>query len=98
MIEYGSIPLNSRRDEDPSEYRRGFVTAFLGCTAFTAPMLIMTIDPSLKKSLITACSFIVIVAFGLLGAWVCVRPHGVLLITAAYAAVLVVFVGWCLWV
>lgn len=68
------------------------IAALLGSTAFLIPMLIMVLDPSPKKNIITASVFVV--AFAIVIAWFYTGTTSeVLAITAAYAAVLVVFVG-----
>ncbi|RHZ50466.1 hypothetical protein CDV55_102972 [Aspergillus turcosus] len=68
------------------------IAALLGSTAFLIPMLIMVLDPSPKKNIITASVFVVV--FAILVAWFYTGTTSeVLAITAAYAAVLVVFVG-----
>ncbi|OCK73095.1 hypothetical protein K432DRAFT_450053 [Lepidopterella palustris CBS 459.81] len=63
-----------------------------GGLVLIVPMLIMTLHSTIKTSLITSSLFIIGVAFGLVflsqGTW-----QDVLGMTAAYAAVLVVFVG-----
>jgi hypothetical protein len=66
--------------------------ALLGGVALWVPMVIMALNPSLDKSLTTtgAAVFIFAVAIALLSK---ASPENVLGITAAYAAVLVVFVG-----
>jgi hypothetical protein len=66
--------------------------AFLAGISLMAPMLIMAIHPNLKKSLITANVSLFI--FGLAVAWSFpVRKSDLFTGIAAYAAVLVVFVG-----
>ena len=58
---------------------------------FIAPMIIMVIEPSLAKSLVTASVSIVACAF-LAGILITDGSEAVSL-TAAYAAVIIVFVG-----
>lgn len=68
------------------------IAALLGSAAFLIPMLIMALDPYPKKNIITASVFVV--AFAILIAWFYTGTTSeVLAMTAAYAAVLVVFVG-----
>ncbi|KAK4097839.1 hypothetical protein N658DRAFT_510080 [Parathielavia hyrcaniae] len=68
------------------------VAALLGSAALVVPMLIMAIHPSQTKSIVTSCCFIL--AFSLGAALVATgTPGEVLAMTAAYSAVLVVFVG-----
>jgi VIT1/CCC1 family predicted Fe2+/Mn2+ transporter len=68
------------------------LAALLGGLALIAPMIIMSLDDSVEKSLITSSVFVVVVAIAVAlassGSW-----RDVLSFTAAYAAVLVVFVG-----
>jgi hypothetical protein len=66
--------------------------ATFGALALLTPMLIMAIHPTLKKSLITSNVAVFVVAVIL--AWRSSgKPNDVLTTTAAYAAVLVVFVA-----
>ncbi|KAF6827311.1 hypothetical protein CMUS01_09054 [Colletotrichum musicola] len=68
------------------------VAALVGGLSLITPMLIMSLDPSLKKSLITTSVFILV--FGFVLAWRTSMQAGeVLTATATYAAVLVVFTG-----
>jgi hypothetical protein len=73
-----------------------FLIAALGGLFLIRPMLIMTIHPSKKKSLITVSAsvvlFIVMLTFG-----VRVTNAEALVSTATYAAILVVFVGSSTW-
>lgn len=73
-------------------FPRRLLAAFVGGLSLVVPMLIMSLDPSLTKSLITTSVFIFV--FGVLLAWwTSMEPPGVLTATATYAAVLVVFTG-----
>ncbi|KAF6798249.1 hypothetical protein CSOJ01_12719 [Colletotrichum sojae] len=66
--------------------------ALVGGLSLITPMLIMSLDPSLKKSLITTSVFILV--FGFVLAWrTSMQAGDVLTATATYAAVLVVFTG-----
>ncbi|KAF6815367.1 hypothetical protein CPLU01_14170 [Colletotrichum plurivorum] len=66
--------------------------ALVGGLSLITPMLIMSLDPSHKKSLITTSVFILV--FGFVLAWRTSMQAGeVLTATATYAAVLVVFTG-----
>lgn len=66
--------------------------ALLGSAGFLVHMLIMSIKPSQTKSLITSSACIAV--FALLMVWYSSgTPSQVMASTAAYAAVLVVFVG-----
>ena len=66
--------------------------ALLGGILLIVPMVIMAVDDATTKNLVTTSVAVIVVAVGLastsLGSW-----QDVLGITAAYAAVLVVFVG-----
>jgi VIT1/CCC1 family predicted Fe2+/Mn2+ transporter len=68
------------------------LAALLGGLALIVPMIIMSLDDSVEKSLITASVSVavvaIIVALVISGNW-----RDVLNFTAAYAAVIVVFVG-----
>ena len=77
--------------------RRDFLSrvgmALFGGTALVVPMLIMTLHPTELKSLLTTSIFVFTVAIGL--AWYMdeTKAKDIMAATAAYAAVLVVFVG-----
>ena len=66
--------------------------ALFGGLALVVPMLIMSADDATTKNLVTTCVAVFLVAVGLasvsLGSW-----KDVIGLTAAYAAVLVVFIG-----
>jgi hypothetical protein len=65
--------------------------ACLGGMFLIGPMLIMVLHPSRLTSLLT--SSMCVLAFGLVLSWFLEKPFEVLSAAAAYAAVLVVFVG-----
>lgn len=76
--------------------KKGFpqrlVAALVGGLSLITPMIIMSLDPSLKKSLITTSIFILV--FGVALAWRTSMQSGeVLTATATHAAVPVVFTG-----
>ena len=74
------------------ERPKRFIAAILGGLAFVTPMLIMAIHLSLEKNPIT--SSVAVIAFALAVAWKSTAQMETLLATtAAYAAVMVVFVG-----
>ena len=78
------------------EYKHGmpkrFVAAIFGGLSVIAPMLVMAIHPSEVKTLVTAS--VAVVGFSLALAWKSsAQVETLLATTAAYAAVLVVFVG-----
>jgi hypothetical protein len=67
--------------------------ALFGGAALIAPMLIMTLHPSKLTSLLTTSVFVVGVAVVLAWQLEDAKNQDVMAATAAYAAVLVVFVG-----
>ena len=69
-----------------------FSMAVFGAFMLIAPMLIMSIHQSRLKSLLTSCLFVIFVALGL-AQFSTATNQEVLGATAAYAAVMVVFVG-----
>lgn len=73
------------------EYTEKVAMAVTGGAFLIAPMLVMVLHPGLVTSLVTtsACVF----AFGLVMAIFLKAPFDVLSATAAYAAVMVVFIG-----
>jgi Family of unknown function (DUF6594) len=75
-----------------ADFPKRFVVCIGGGIALIVPMLIMVLDSSLTKSLVTVCVATVLLA--VLIAWNSNgEPHELLGATAAYAAVLVIFVG-----
>jgi len=73
-------------------FRTRFITAILGGLALVVPMLIMAIHPLRIKTLITASVAVFLFALGL--AWKSsAQRQEMLTVTAAYAAVMVMFVG-----
>ena len=72
-------------------FRRRFFMALFSGLALIVPMLIMAIHNSLTKSLITSSLFVLAFAFVL--ALEISKESDIVLLTAAYATVLVVFVG-----
>ncbi|KAJ5729146.1 uncharacterized protein N7483_003654 [Penicillium malachiteum] len=85
------------RTEEESKARLDFlsrlVMALFGGAALIVPMLIMTLHPSKLNSLLTTSLFVVGVAVILAWFMKDAAPKDILGATAAYAAVLVVFVG-----
>ncbi|KAL6876969.1 hypothetical protein J3F83DRAFT_727670 [Trichoderma novae-zelandiae] len=69
-----------------------FIISFIGPVFLVAPMIIMTLDPSQTKSLVTVSVAVIIFSL-LLSFGVRVSNVDTLVSTATYAAVLVVFVG-----
>jgi hypothetical protein len=64
-----------------------------GGFALVIPMLIMVLHPSKITNLVTTASFVLVVAVGLAVVMTSSEPKDIVACTAAYAAVLVVFVG-----
>lgn len=81
-----------RREKAKAAYERLSMGAFGGITLI-APMLIMVLHRSLNTSLIVSSASTVLFALALALAARSLRGMDVLAATAAYAAVLVVFVG-----
>ncbi|KAL9110094.1 MAG: hypothetical protein Q9227_005287 [Pyrenula ochraceoflavens] len=74
------------------DFPRRLLAALVASGSLVIPMLIMSIRPSSRKSLIVSSCFVL--AFALGAAWKSsMKPETVLTATAAYTAVLVVFVG-----
>lgn len=94
--ESASIPIGGTRSENRAkselaQLRDRVVMALLGGVFLVGPMWLMMLHRTLYTCLVatTVC----VVLFGLVMAWLLERPMEVLSGTAAYAAVLVVFVG-----
>lgn len=67
--------------------------ALIGGWALTTPMLIMTLHKTLPTTLVTTSVFVIAVAVGLAWKMEDAKNQEIVAATAAYAAVLVVFVG-----
>lgn len=76
---------------EQGEYIKKVAMAVLGGSFLVGPMLVMVLHPGLVTSLVTTS--VCVFAFGLGIARFLEKPFDVLSGTAAYAAVLVVFVG-----
>jgi VIT1/CCC1 family predicted Fe2+/Mn2+ transporter len=89
-------PAGVRTEEELKE-RLGFFSrltmALFGGAILVVPMLIMSLRPSKLTGLLTTSLFVVGVAVALAGFMRDAGPKDILAATAAYAAVLVVFVG-----
>jgi hypothetical protein len=91
---YGGF--NSQKDL-AMEYSKGFISrlkmALFGGIALVAPMLVMSLHPTRLTQLLTTSVFVLVV--GIILAWYMkdADKKDILGATAAYAAVLVVFVG-----
>jgi hypothetical protein len=94
--ESASVPIGGTRSENRAkselaQLRDRVVMALLGGVFLVGPMWLMMLHRTLYTCLVatTVC----VVLFGLVMAWLLEKPMEVLSGTAAYAAVLVVFVG-----
>lgn len=84
--------VNHDRKYGRLDFPRRLLAAVVAGGSLVVPMLIMSIDSSLRKSLVVSSCFVL--AFALGGAWkFAMRPQDLLAATAAYSAVLVAFVG-----
>ncbi|KAI1371628.1 hypothetical protein F4677DRAFT_435239 [Hypoxylon crocopeplum] len=74
-------------------YSRRFMAAFVGGVLLVVPVIIMALGPNLNKSLITTS--VAVIVFSLYMSWAnsTLKQGELLAASAAYAAVLVVFVG-----
>jgi VIT1/CCC1 family predicted Fe2+/Mn2+ transporter len=85
----------TRRDQVEKKQRRSFKVRFLvaavGGVFLIAPMWLMVLHNTLYTSLVSTS--VLVFLFGAVVAWRLDSPKEVLATTAAYAAVLVVFVG-----
>jgi hypothetical protein len=69
------------------------IMAVGGGLALIAPMLIMTLHPTKLTRLLTSSCFMIVVAVALAAFMDTAEPKDIIASTAAYAAVLVIFVG-----
>jgi hypothetical protein len=74
-------------------FRKRFLIAASSGLALIAPMLIMTLHPTKLTSLLTTSLFVIVVALILARVMDEAQNKDIVAATAAYAAVLVVFVG-----
>ena len=91
VLRFGSTRGLRNRQAALKGYLERLVMAVMGGAFLVAPMLIMVLAPSLVTSLVTTCVFVF--AFSLVISFFLEKAFDVLSATAAYAAVLVVFVG-----
>lgn len=68
------------------------LSALFGGLSLIAPMVVMKLIPTRTCVLVTTCSFVLTFALTI-AFWSNLRHNEILAVTAAYAAVLVVFVG-----
>lgn len=85
--------FNAKSREMKSIFWTRLLVAGSAGLALIAPMLIMTLHPTKLTSLLTASLFIIAVAVILAGVMEDAQNKDIVAATAAYAAVLVVFVG-----
>jgi hypothetical protein len=83
----------ARRRRKSDEFSRRLLMAAFGGVALIGPMLIMTLHPTKVTNLVTTSAFVFVVAVLLAYIMTDATPKDVIGATAAYAAVLVVFVG-----
>jgi hypothetical protein len=81
-----------RKRKSEAFSRRLFMAAF-GGAALIEPMLIMTLHPTKVTNLVTVSAFVIVVVVLLAYVMTEATPQDIVGATAAYAAVLVVFVG-----
>ena len=101
FLAYWDNPMTTRvgarfqrilRRKNVQQLGQRFIMAISGGVALLVPMIVMVLNPSQNKSLITTC--VAVSVFAIIIALISkASPENVLGITAAYAAVLVVFVG-----
>ena len=91
VLRFGSTRSARNRQATLTGYLARLAMAVLGGVSLVAPMLVMVLHPSLVTSLVTSCVFVF--AFSVVVSSFLEKPFDVLSATAAYAAVLVVFVG-----
>ena len=92
ILRFGGGTRSSMNQKEMIEqFTRKVIMAMIGGSFLIGPMLVMVLHPGLVTSLVTtsACIF----AFGLVMSIFLNAPFDVLSGTAAYAAVLVVFIG-----
>lgn len=90
-LEFFGSRVDMNRKQAAKAYLNKVVMAAIGGAFLIGPMLLMVLHKTLLTTLLT--SSICVFAFGLLMAMFLEKPFDVLSATAAYAAVLVVFIG-----
>ncbi|KAE8441928.1 hypothetical protein EG329_004186 [Mollisiaceae sp. DMI_Dod_QoI] len=97
MADFGPAHVYDTRSQNKERGWAAFLSRFymalFGGLALIVPMLIMTLHESKVTSLVTTSVFVIAVAVLLAGFMEDADPKDILAATAAYAAVLVVFVG-----
>lgn len=87
----GGTRSSKNQTEMAEQYTRKVAMAVIGGAFLIVPMLVMVLRPGLATSLVTTS--VCVFAFGLVMCVFLTKPFEVLSGTAAYAAVLVVFIG-----
>jgi hypothetical protein len=80
-------------EQRQSAFKSRLLMALVGGLALIAPMLVMVLHPTLLTRLLTTSTFVVAVSILLSWKMETAEPKDIVVATAAYAAVLVVFVG-----
>lgn len=91
MYNIGQMILS--HDDKKEKFLGRLSMALFGGLALVSPMLIMTLHPGKVTSLVTTSVFVVAVAVTLAAFMTDAQGKDIIGATAAYAAVLVVFVG-----
>ncbi|KAL2273200.1 hypothetical protein FJTKL_04873 [Diaporthe vaccinii] len=91
-----SVPIGGTRGEKTrlqraQDFWDRFLLAAIGAALLLGPMWLMVLHNTLYTGLVTTT--VCVAVFGLVASWRLDKPNDVLSATAAYAAVLVVFVG-----
>lgn len=94
--EDGTTPVGGTRNENMKEseaenFRKRLAIAATGAFFLLAPMWLMVLHRTLYTALVSTTVFVIL--FGFIMAWYLEGEMDVMSSTAAYAAVLVVFVG-----
>lgn len=85
-------PIITRFVDDLAFFLPRFAIAIISGASLIVPMIIMTLNKSLTKSLITTSAAVLLLA-GVLSFIIKAKTYDIITTTATYAAVLVVFVG-----
>ena len=82
----------TKRTSSSTQKARRLLMSFLGCLALLAPFLIMKLIAGALVRIVSTCAFALVFAVGI--ALISdLAPDRICLVTAAYAAALVIFVG-----
>lgn len=91
--EHGKFSVKAKREKRKQSFISRLMTALLGGLALVVPMLIMRLHPDLMTQLLTSSLFVLFVGTVLAWRMDDNTEMDIITATAAYAAVLVVFVG-----